>query len=75
MACGNNTVTCPACGAHDLDVCQFESMMVLKADFALFTLRCPHCGTSVSAAHCIPVQLYDEVRYAAIEVDAGMGLC
>lgn len=75
MSYGNNLVTCPACGAQDLNLCKFDSMMVLKADFALFTLRCPHCGTSVSAAHCIPPQLYDEVRYAAIEAGAGMGQC
>lgn len=72
MACGSNTIVCPACGARDLDLCQFDSMMVLKSDFALFSLRCPHCGTAISAAHCIPESLKEEVHFAAIETDAGM---
>ena len=66
-------VTCPACGAVGLDVCRYESMMVVRADLALFTLRCPHCDASVSIVHSIPPQLRDEVRFAAIEVGAGMG--
>lgn len=72
MSCGTNIITCPACGARDLDLCKYDSMMVLKADFALFALHCPHCGAPISSAHCIPPQLWDEVRYAAIETDAGM---
>lgn len=67
------TVTCPACGARELDVCCYESMMVVRADLALFSLRCPVCHTAVSALHPIPLQLREEVRFAAIEVGAGMG--
>ena len=62
-------VTCPACGAVGLDVCRYESMMV-----ALFTLRCPHCDATVSSMQPIPPQLREEVRFAALEVGAGMGL-
>ena len=69
----SRSVTCPACGASDLDVCCYDAMMVLRADFALFTLRCPHCDTTVSSMQPIPPQLRDEVRFAAIEVGAGMG--
>lgn len=72
MGCKNKNVVCPACGAPDLDLCKYDSMMVLRADFALFTLHCPYCGSQVSAAHGIPPELYDEVRYAAIETSAGM---
>lgn len=42
-------VTCPACGAVGLDVCRYESMMVVRADLAMFTLRCPHCKATVSS--------------------------
>ena len=37
----SQTITCPACGASDLDVCCYDSMMVVRADLAMFTLRCP----------------------------------
>ena len=67
-------VTCPACGAFRLDVCRYESMMVVRADLAMFTLRCPHCKATVSSMQPIPPQLYEEVRFAALEVGAGMGL-
>lgn len=48
-------------------------MMVLRVDFALFTLTCPHCKAKVSTLQPIPPALRDEVRFAAIEVGAGMG--
>ncbi|MCL1799528.1 MAG: UDP-N-acetylmuramoylalanyl-D-glutamate--2,6-diaminopimelate ligase [Eggerthellaceae bacterium] len=67
------TLTCPSCGAHTLDVRDYDSMMVLKADSALFTLCCPHCSKAVSSIRAIPDELKDEVRFAAIELDAGMG--
>lgn len=66
-------VNCPACGASHLDVCQYDSMMVLRADLAFFTLSCPQCGTKVSALQSIPAALREEIRFAAIEVGAGMG--
>lgn len=69
----SQTVVCPACGASDLDVCRYDSMMVVRADLAMFTLRCPACGAKVSSMQTIPSQLYEEVRFAAIEVGAGMG--
>ena len=37
-------VTCPACGADDVDVRSYESLMALRSDLALFTLTCPHCA-------------------------------
>lgn len=66
-------VACPACGAMGLDVCDYDSMMVLRADVALFTLLCPACGTTVSSVQPIPPRLREEVQFAAIEVGAGMG--
>ena len=39
---------CPACGAQDLDVCAYDTMLVVRPDLALFTLECPPCGASVS---------------------------
>lgn len=66
-------LSCPACGERNLDVCGYESMMVLRSDIALFTLRCPKCGARVSSVQTIPLALREEVRFAAIEVGAGMG--
>lgn len=69
----SRSMVCPACKATDLDLCRYEAMMVVRADLALFTLRCPRCGATVSDIRPIPLQLRDEVRFAAIEVGAGMG--
>lgn len=66
-------ITCPTCGETRFDVCKYESMMVLREDVALFTLKCPHCASSVSAVNGIPPQLREEVKFAAIELGAGMG--
>lgn len=68
-----HSLTCPTCKASDLDLCRYDSMMVLRKDIALFTLHCPHCGTVVSGVQPIPLQLREEVRFAALEVGAGMG--
>ncbi|MEG0072462.1 MAG: UDP-N-acetylmuramoylalanyl-D-glutamate--2,6-diaminopimelate ligase [Raoultibacter sp.] len=64
---------CPECGTTGFDLAHYESMMVLRADKALFTLRCPVCGTHVSSLATIPTFLREEVRFAAIELGAGMG--
>lgn len=67
------SMSCPACGLENLDVCTYDSMMVLRRDVALFTLHCPRCGAQVSGVQPIPLQLREEVRFAALEVGAGMG--
>lgn len=66
-------VTCPACGADDVDVRSYESLMALRSDMALFTLTCPHCAARISALLTIPPELREEVVFAAIELGAGMG--
>ena len=66
-------VKCPACGASDVDVLTYDSMMVLRPDTALFSLTCPHCATRLSAMQAIPPSLREEVQFAAIELGAGMG--
>ena len=65
--------TCPHCSCADLKLGHYESMIVITEQFALFTIRCPHCGTRVSTVRPIPDELHDEVCFAAIEVGAGMG--
>lgn len=64
---------CPQCGSTELDVCNYESMIVVGPDVAMFTMRCPQCKSTVSSVQLIPPALREEVRYAAIEVGAGMG--
>lgn len=66
-------MTCPDCNIDNLDVHQYESMMVINATHALFTVRCPRCGARVSSMRQIPADMREEVQYAAIEVGAGMG--
>lgn len=65
------TLACPTCGAAPLDVCRYDSMMVVREDLALFSLTCPSCGAKISTLHGIPAALRDEVRFAAIEIGAG----
>lgn len=67
------SLKCPACGASDLDVRAYDSMMVLRPDLALFSLSCPHCATRISSLQPIPASLRDEVMFAAVELGAGMG--
>lgn len=66
-------MSCPQCGTTGLALRDYESMIVIAADCALFTVRCPSCGTCVSGVRPIPDELQDEVQFAAIEVGAGMG--
>ena len=66
-------MNCPNCGAVDLDVHGYESMIVVTAESALFTVRCQSCGTRVSGLRLIPADMLEVVQYAAIEVGAGMG--
>ena len=51
------TLTCPACGFRDLDLNDYESMIVLRADLALFSLRCNRCASKISSVQPIPATL------------------
>ncbi len=66
-------IKCPACGAHDLDLSSYESMMVLTPNYALFSIRCPQCATVVSNVSAIPVHLQYDVEAAALKLNCGMG--
>lgn len=66
-------LSCPHCNAGDIDLHGYESMIVITPESALFTVRCPSCGARVSSLREIPVDMREEVRFAAIEVGAGMG--
>ena len=66
-------MSCPSCGSTEIDPLAYESMIVVAQDYALFTMRCPQCGTRVSGLRMIPDELREEVQFAAIEVGAGMG--
>lgn len=68
-----NTIICPNCDYAHVDLCHYDSMMVLREDVALFSLTCPVCGAFVVTVHGIPRQLREEVRCAALELGAGMG--
>ena len=64
---------CPQCGFDEVKFADYDSMIVVTADFALFTFACPRCGFRASTLRLIPGELRDEVSCAAIEVGAGMG--
>ena len=66
-------LTCPECRKACIDFHDYESMIVVARDFALFTPRCPACGARVSSMQAIPEDMREEVRFAAIQVGAGMG--
>ncbi len=67
------SLTCPACGAVNLDLHGYESMIVVTSEHALFTVRCAYCGARVSGLRSIPSDMREDVQFAAIEVGAGMG--
>ena len=66
-------LACPTCNSRHLDLRNYESMMVLRADLALFTLRCSRCGTKLSSIQPIPPSLKTKVEEAAQAAGAGMG--
>lgn len=66
-------VKCARCSSTEFDLHDFETMMVLCEQLALFTLRCPYCGSHVAAVCVIPEDMLPMVRSAALEVGAGMG--
>lgn len=68
-----NIVRCPSCGATDFDLRRYEAMMAITPDLALFTLACPHCGTTVNGVCAIPDSLRGTVDAAAAQLGAGMG--
>jgi hypothetical protein len=49
-------------------------MIVIARDCALFTMRCPSCGSRVTSIQAIPAELHQTVLDAARSVGAGMGL-
>lgn len=65
---------CPHCSEVAIDLHDYESMMVITTEYALFTGHCPICGARISSVRPIPDDMHDEILYAAIEVGAGMGL-
>lgn len=67
------SVQCPTCGAQNLDLSSYDSMMVLTENYALFTLHCPHCQAEVSNVFAIPANLRSDVESAAMSLGCGMG--
>ena len=66
-------VKCGRCGSTEFDLHEFDTMMVLCDQLALFGLRCPNCSTQVAAVCVIPQDMQPLVRFSAREVGAGMG--
>lgn len=64
---------CPSCASSMLNMLDYERLMVLRPDLALFTVGCPSCGTKTSMLRPIPPSLREEVEKAAVELHAGMG--
>lgn len=73
MADEQLTFLCPSCHAQTISVLDYESLMALKRNLALFTVRCPRCGTKISMIRPIPPILRNEMNLAAAEAGAGMG--
>lgn len=66
-------VKCASCGSTEFDLHEFDTMMVLCPELALFGLRCPYCGAQVAAVCVIPQDMQQLVLESALEVGAGMG--
>ena len=66
-------VKCAFCGSTEFDLHDFDTMMVLCPELALFGLRCPVCGAQVAAVCVIPPDMQGMVQRSALDVGAGMG--
>ncbi len=64
---------CPHCASARLNMLDYESLMVLRADLGLFCVHCPACGQRTSLLRPIPSCLEGEVAHAAEDANAGMG--
>lgn len=68
----NTIIHCTACNA-ELEIENYLSMMVVSHRSAMFTVKCPECGTVVPSFRLIPDSLRPQVEKAALELHAGMG--
>ena len=66
-------VKCAQCGSTDFDLHDYDTMMVLCSELALFGLHCAECGANIAAVCVIPPDMHELVRRRAAEVGAGMG--
>lgn len=66
-------VQCAVCGSTAFDLHDFDTMMVLCPELALFGLRCPQCDAHIAAVCVIPPDMHQLVKHYAWEVGAGMG--
>ncbi len=73
MANYNYTMVCPGCGMRDLNLLNYNSLMMLRSDLGLFTITCPNCGSKVSSIQSVPAELIPEIEAVAAEVGAKMG--
>lgn len=73
MADYSHMLTCPSCGMRDLNLLNFDTLMVIKQGIGMFTIECPTCSERVSSIQPIPIDLFGEVEAAAVEMGCGMG--
>lgn len=73
MADYEHVMVCPSCGARDLNLIDYSSLLVLKPHVGLFTLLCPSCQAKVTSIQAIPTELDASIVQAADELNAGMG--
>ncbi len=73
MAKYDQIMICPSCGARDLNLLDYASLMVLKPRVGLFTMQCPTCQAKVTSIQAIPPELDEGILAAAEMLDAGMG--
>lgn len=74
MADYQYTMICPSCKKRDLNLLDYDSLMVLKPGLGLFMIECPTCSVKVSSIQPIPAELTPEINEAALQVGAGMGV-
>ena len=66
-------IKCKACGSTDFALTDYESLLALSSDLAVFTLRCPHCKTPTVVVCSIPEEIRADIDAAADKLGAGMG--
>lgn len=71
MANYEHMLVCPNCGIRDLNLLNYNSLMVLRRDLGLFSLICQNCSAKITSVREIPKELVPEIEIAAKEIGAG----
>lgn len=57
---------------RDLNLLNYNGLIVIRPNVGFFTLICPNCNARFSSIQPLPEEIIAEVNEVANEIDAGM---